>query len=91
MEMWCCNAIQADKLTPTYSIPQLVFPGVYVSTIRNLPTMQNWGSIHGEELAYVFGMPLVGGTNHLSSNYTRAEMLLSEIVITYWANFARTG
>jgi neuroligin len=52
---------------------------------------QNWGSIHGEELAYVFGMPLVGGTNHLTMNYTRAEMLLSEMVITYWTNFARTG
>ena len=52
---------------------------------------QSWGSIHGEELAYVFGMPLVGGTNHLTLNYTRAEMLLSEMVITYWTNFARTG
>ena len=53
--------------------------------------MQSWGSVHGEELAYVFGMPLVGGTNHLTMNYTRAEMLLSEMVITYWTNFARTG
>ena len=53
--------------------------------------IQSWGSIHGEELPYVFGMPLVGGTNHLALNYTRAEMLLSEMIITYWTNFARTG
>ena len=59
--------------------------------LSNCINSQRWGSVHGEELPYVFGMPLVGGTNHLSMNYTRAEMLLSEIVITYWANFARTG
>jgi len=53
--------------------------------------MQTWGSIHGEELPYIFGMPLVGGTNHLAMNYTRAEMFLSEMVITYFSNFARTG
>ncbi|XP_057369904.1 neuroligin-4, X-linked-like isoform X3 [Daphnia carinata] len=64
---------------------------VFTHQTTNGDYPQDWGSIHGEELAYVFGMPLVGGTNHLSANYTRAEMLLSEIVITYWANFARTG
>jgi len=52
---------------------------------------QTWGSVRGEELAYVFGMPLIGGTNHLANNYTKPEMLLSEMMMTYWTNFARTG
>lgn len=47
--------------------------------------------MHGEELAYVFGAPLVSGFNHFGLNYTRDEKFLSELVMTLWSNFARTG
>ena len=33
-------------------------------------TFFRFGSVHGEELAYVLGMPLVGGTYHFVHNYT---------------------
>ena len=33
-----------------------------------------FGSVHGEELAYVLGMPLVGGTYHFVHNYTHQVM-----------------
>ncbi|XP_045597861.2 uncharacterized protein [Procambarus clarkii] len=49
------------------------------------------GTVHGEELAYVFGAPLVGGFNHFGLNYTLDEVFLSELVMTQWTNFARTG
>ncbi|XP_069987680.1 uncharacterized protein [Penaeus vannamei] len=49
------------------------------------------GTVHGEELAYVFGAPLVSGFNHFGLNYTRDEKFLSELVMTLWSNFARTG
>ncbi|KAK6633550.1 hypothetical protein RUM44_004157 [Polyplax serrata] len=49
------------------------------------------GCIHGEELPYVFGAPLVGGFSHFPKNYTKSEMLLSEATMIYWSNFARTG
>ncbi|CAH1404728.1 unnamed protein product [Nezara viridula] len=49
------------------------------------------GCVHGEELAYVFGAPLVGGMSHFARNYTKAEVLLSEATMMYWSNFARTG
>ncbi|KAK8404413.1 hypothetical protein O3P69_007601 [Scylla paramamosain] len=52
---------------------------------------QSHGAIHGEELAYVFGAPLVGGFNHFGLNYTLQEKLLSELVMIYWTNFAKTG
>ncbi|XP_046472478.1 neuroligin 3 [Neodiprion pinetum] len=52
---------------------------------------QRQGCIHGEELPYVFGAPLVGGLAHWPRNYTRAELALSESVILYFTNFARTG
>ncbi|KAL1140301.1 hypothetical protein AAG570_000233, partial [Ranatra chinensis] len=52
---------------------------------------QRQGCVHGEELAYVFGAPLVGGLSHFTRNYTKAEVLLSEAAMIYWSNFARTG
>ena len=52
---------------------------------------QVYGSIHGEELAYVLGMPLTGGSFHLQLNYTRQEQILAEIIMQYWVSFAKTG
>jgi len=52
---------------------------------------QRQGCVHGEELPYVFGAPLVGGLSHFPRNYTKAEVQLSEAVMIYWSNFARTG
>ncbi|KAL0281344.1 UNVERIFIED_CONTAM: hypothetical protein PYX00_002354 [Menopon gallinae] len=49
------------------------------------------GCIHGEELPYIFGAPLVGGLSHFTKNYTKSETLLSEATMIYWSNFARTG
>ncbi|XP_076644775.1 neuroligin 3 [Halictus rubicundus] len=52
---------------------------------------QRPGCIHGEDLPYFFGAPLVGGLSHWPKNYTKAEIALSESVILYLTNFARTG
>ncbi|XP_065087999.1 neuroligin-4, Y-linked [Ochlerotatus camptorhynchus] len=52
---------------------------------------QRQGCIHGEDLPYLFGAPLVGGFNHFTRNYTKAEIALSEAVMIYWSNFIRTG
>ncbi|XP_071527712.1 neuroligin-4, X-linked-like [Panulirus ornatus] len=49
------------------------------------------GTVHGEELPYVFGAPLVGGLSHFGLNYSREEVYLSELVMTLWTNFAKTG
>ncbi|XP_044267511.1 neuroligin-4, Y-linked [Tribolium madens] len=52
---------------------------------------QRQGCIHGEELPYLFGAPLVGGFMHFGRNYTKSEVLLAETTMIYWSNFARTG
>nr|XP_022919065.1 neuroligin-4, Y-linked-like [Onthophagus taurus]XP_022919066.1 neuroligin-4, Y-linked-like [Onthophagus taurus] len=52
---------------------------------------QRMGTVHGEELPFFFGAPLVDGFNHFPRNYTRSELALAEAVIIYVANFARTG
>ncbi|PSN38813.1 hypothetical protein C0J52_07890 [Blattella germanica] len=79
----------------------------YVFSHRNMygdfATVTIDKSIHGEELPYVFGVPIVKGDfpgNPYSalheefpshSVFTDAERLLSEAVITFWTNFAKTG
>lgn len=52
---------------------------------------QRMGTVHGEDLPYIFGAPLVDGFSHFPQNYTKSEMALSEAVMIYWTNFARTG
>ncbi|XP_063836518.1 neuroligin-1-like [Ostrinia nubilalis] len=52
---------------------------------------QRMGSVHGEELPYLFGAPLVEGLGHFPKNYTKSEVALSEAFILYMANFIRTG
>nr|KAG5686521.1 hypothetical protein BaRGS_003431 [Batillaria attramentaria] len=47
--------------------------------------------IHGDELPYVFGSPLVDGLSPFPSSYTNSEKMMSEAVMTYWTNFAKTG
>ncbi|CAG2107199.1 unnamed protein product [Medioppia subpectinata] len=44
------------------------------------------GAIHGDEISYVFGEPL-----NPRFQFTPEERRLSEQMMTYWANFAKTG
>lgn len=54
--------------------------------------LQRIGTAHGEELPYMFGAPMVtDGMNHFSRNFTKAEAALSDAMILYLGNFARTG
>lgn len=62
-----------------------------ISIIYQFTLPQRQGCIHGEDLAYMFGAPLIGGFSHFSRNYTKSEVLLSEAVMLYWSNFVRTG
>ncbi|XP_063224788.1 uncharacterized protein LOC134532300 [Bacillus rossius redtenbacheri] len=48
-------------------------------------------SIHGEELPYVFGVPVDGDDSHFHQAYNLSENLFSEAVMTFWTNFAHTG
>uniref|UniRef100_A0A8D8TAW7 Neuroligin-1 n=1 Tax=Cacopsylla melanoneura TaxID=428564 RepID=A0A8D8TAW7_9HEMI len=52
---------------------------------------QRQGCVQGEELPYMFGAPLVGGMGYFPKNYTKPEIQLSEMIMTYLSNFVRTG
>ncbi|XP_052783735.1 neuroligin-4, Y-linked-like isoform X2 [Mya arenaria] len=49
------------------------------------------GGVHGDELPYVFGAPLVGGLSPFPSTYTSQEVELSKFMMRMWTNFAKTG
>ncbi|XP_050539878.1 neuroligin-4, X-linked-like isoform X2 [Daktulosphaira vitifoliae] len=48
-------------------------------------------SINGEDLPYVLGVPLGGNTINLKTQFDQKEKRLSEMMMTYWSNFAKTG
>ncbi|XP_013779898.1 neuroligin-4, X-linked-like isoform X1 [Limulus polyphemus] len=52
---------------------------------------KRFGCIHGEDLPYVFGAPLVGNLAHFQQNFSRSEVSLAETVLTYWTSFAKRG
>ncbi|KAH7962212.1 hypothetical protein HPB52_014914 [Rhipicephalus sanguineus] len=49
------------------------------------------GCVHGEELAFVFGAPLVAALGHFGRNYSRQEQALAEATVAFWTNFVKFG
>ncbi|KAG8267778.1 neurexin protein binding [Homalodisca vitripennis] len=49
------------------------------------------GSVRGEDLSYVLGQPLVGGHPYFPHNYSRQDMAVSETLVNFFTNFAKTG
>ncbi|XP_070388307.1 neuroligin-4, Y-linked-like isoform X2 [Dermacentor albipictus] len=52
---------------------------------------QKNGCVHGEDLPYVLGLPLLGSGAPLYGNYSKQEATLSETTMAYWVRFFRTG
>ncbi|XP_061558509.1 neuroligin-3-like isoform X1 [Phycodurus eques] len=48
-------------------------------------------SAHGDEVPYVFGIPMIGPTDLFPCNFSRNDIMLSAVVMTYWTNFAKSG
>ncbi|XP_028923616.1 neuroligin-3 isoform X1 [Ornithorhynchus anatinus] len=46
---------------------------------------------HGDEVPYVFGVPMLGPTDLFPCNFSKNDVMLSAVVMTYWTNFAKTG
>ncbi|KAF6771476.1 hypothetical protein AHF37_09215 [Paragonimus kellicotti] len=49
------------------------------------------GTMHGYEIEYVFGIPYSPQFQATYYRFTDEERKLSDMMMTYWANFARTG
>ncbi|RZF32114.1 hypothetical protein LSTR_LSTR003977 [Laodelphax striatellus] len=53
--------------------------------------LQRLGSVRGDELPYIFGHPFVLGMPHFPMNYTRQDLAVSEMLMTYLCNYIKTG
>lgn len=71
-------------------------------TVKNIPTIfhyyicntlsvQRSGSVRGEDVPYVLGLPLVLGEPFFPHNYSSDDSAVSKKLIHYLSNFVRRG
>lgn len=53
--------------------------------------LQTNRSVYGDDLPYFLGVPIDGPSYHYQSEYTSQEEQLSEAMLKYFTNFAKTG
>ncbi|CAG9767911.1 unnamed protein product [Ceutorhynchus assimilis] len=56
---------------------------------RDLPMRS--GSVRGEDLPYILGLPLIGGGPFFPHNYSHSDIAVSKNLIQYISNFINTG
>ncbi|XP_026016471.1 neuroligin-2-like [Astatotilapia calliptera] len=86
---WVAPAVATAKLHAEFQSP------VYFYTFYHhchTETRPEWAdAAHGDEIPYVFGVPMIGATDLLPCNFSKNDVMLSAVVMTYWTNFAKTG
>ncbi|KAL2079068.1 hypothetical protein ACEWY4_024812 [Coilia grayii] len=86
---WVAPAVATAKLHAEFQSP------VYFYTFYHhcqTETRPEWAdAAHGDEIPYVFGVPMVGATDLFPCNFSKNDVMLSAVVMTYWTNFAKTG
>nr|XP_006005750.1 PREDICTED: acetylcholinesterase [Latimeria chalumnae] len=86
---WVAPAVATAKLHAEYQSP------VYFYTFYHhcqTETRPEWAdAAHGDEIPYVFGIPMIGATDLFPCNFSKNDVMLSAVVMTYWTNFAKTG
>ncbi|XP_068228661.1 neuroligin-4, X-linked-like isoform X1 [Palaemon carinicauda] len=58
---------------------------------KNDMTRTVHGAVHGDELPFAMGAPLVGELGVFRGNWSRQDELMSEAFLTYITNFVKTG
>ncbi|XP_034462594.1 neuroligin-2b isoform X2 [Hippoglossus hippoglossus] len=86
---WVAPAVATAKLHAEFQSP------VYFYTFHHhcqTEARPEWAdAAHGDEIPYVFGIPMVGATDLFPCNFSKNDVMLSAVVMTYWTNFAKTG
>jgi hypothetical protein len=53
--------------------------------------IQRLSSVRGEDISYIFGLPLVQGMPYFPQNFSRQDMGVAEGVLNFITNFCKTG
>ncbi|KAK4311753.1 hypothetical protein Pmani_016767 [Petrolisthes manimaculis] len=52
---------------------------------------QRKGTVFSSEVPLIFGAPFMDDPGHWADNFTRYDFMVSEFLMGYWTNFAKTG
>ncbi|XP_054829674.1 neuroligin-4, X-linked isoform X1 [Eublepharis macularius] len=86
---WVAPAVATADLHAQYGSPTYFYAFYHHCQSEMKP---NWAdSAHGDEVPYVFGIPMIGPTELFNCNFSKNDVMLSAVVMTYWTNFAKTG
>ncbi|XP_072349577.1 LOW QUALITY PROTEIN: neuroligin-4, X-linked-like [Scyliorhinus torazame] len=86
---WVAPAIATARLHAEYQSPTYFYT-FYHHCQSEMKAV--WAdAAHGDEIPYVFGIPMIGVTELFPCNFSKNDIMLSAVVMTYWTNFAKTG
>ncbi|XP_057395373.1 neuroligin-2 isoform X2 [Balaenoptera acutorostrata] len=86
---WVAPAVATAQLHADYQSPVYFYTFYHHCQAEGRPEWAD--AAHGDELPYVFGVPMVGATDLFPCNFSKNDVMLSAVVMTYWTNFAKTG
>eukprot|EP00061_Rhincodon_typus_P008707 g31568.t1 len=85
---WVAPAIATARLHAEYQSPTYFYT-FYHHCQSEMKAV--WAdAAHGDEIPYVFGIPMIGVTELFPCNFSKNDVMLSAVVMTYWTNFAKT-
>uniref|UniRef100_A0A8C2HW18 Neuroligin 4 X-linked a n=1 Tax=Cyprinus carpio TaxID=7962 RepID=A0A8C2HW18_CYPCA len=86
---WVAPAVATADLHAQYGSPTYFYAFYHHCQSEMKPSWSD--SAHGDEVPYVFGIPMIGPTDLFNCNFSKNDVMLSAVVMTYWTNFAKTG
>uniref|UniRef100_A0A8C4PZW4 Carboxylesterase type B domain-containing protein n=1 Tax=Eptatretus burgeri TaxID=7764 RepID=A0A8C4PZW4_EPTBU len=86
---WVAPAVATADLHAQYGSPTYFYAFYHHCQSEMKPAWAD--AAHGDEVPYVFGAPLVGPSELFPCNFSKTDVMLSAVVMTYWSNFAKTG
>ncbi|XP_057617227.1 neuroligin-4, X-linked-like isoform X2 [Chionomys nivalis] len=88
---WVAPAVATADLHARYGSPTYFYAFCHRCQGDD-PAKPAWAdAAHGDEVPYVFGVPMGGPAELFACNFSRNDVMLSAVVMTYWTNFAKTG
>ncbi|KAJ8409453.1 hypothetical protein AAFF_G00228540 [Aldrovandia affinis] len=86
---WVAPAVATADLHSSFGSPTYFYAFYHHCQTEQVPPWAD--SAHGDEIPYVFGLPMIGPTDLFPCNFSKNDVMLSAVVMTYWTNFAKTG
>ncbi|XP_026638554.1 neuroligin-1 isoform X2 [Microtus ochrogaster] len=86
---WVAPAVATADLHSNFGSPTYFYAFYHHCQTDQVPAWAD--AAHGDEVPYVLGIPMVGPTELFPCNFSKNDVMLSAVVMTYWTNFAKTG